>query len=110
MCPFSDRENRRRDQLRGALDLRLYLIPANPFFFQMLDKAQSWEDCLWAYYKTVVDLTIEDVLQRSPHINRPWQYVENISLPDDYYLQRRDLNDVKEIFNKIASTSDKVSD
>ena len=74
----------------------------------MLGMAQSWEDCVWAYYKTIVDLTTEEVLQRSPQIKRPWQHIDDIALPDEYYMQRRDLNDVKEIFEKIACNSDQV--
>jgi len=75
----------------------------------MLGMAQSWEDCVWAYYKTMVDLTSENVLQQTPEIDRPWQHIETVALPDEYYMQQRDINDTKDIFDKIECTSNKVS-
>ena len=57
----------------------------------------------------MVDVASERVFQRSPHIARSWQHVEDASLPDEYYMQQCDLNDLHEVFDRISCSSDKVS-
>lgn len=75
----------------------------------MLEVSQSWEDSVWAYYKTMVDVASERFLQCIFHLKRPWQYEDQLELPDQYFEQQCSLDDLSEVFEKIACSADRVS-
>ncbi|XP_062520913.1 nuclear pore complex protein Nup107-like [Corticium candelabrum] len=50
---------------------------------QILPVCSSWSDYLWAYYKTMIDVTVEQEIFSYP---RPDRIREN--LPDGYWMQR----------------------
>ena len=63
---------------------------------------------MWAYFKTIVDVGSELAVEHALHVDRPWQHV-HCSLPDDYYMQKCGLDDLKDVFDKISLSTDSVS-
>nr|XP_023016171.1 nuclear pore complex protein Nup107 [Leptinotarsa decemlineata] len=55
----------------------------------LLPVCQSWEDSLWAYMKTLVDVRVESEVRDC--VIRNSKYLD---LPDEYWSQRMSLNDV----------------
>ena len=74
----------------------------------MLEVGGSWEDYVWSYYKTMVDVATEKRIQQSANIRRPWQHIHSMLLPDEYFLQKSELDDVRTVFEKIGHSPDKV--
>ncbi|CAK8675549.1 unnamed protein product [Clavelina lepadiformis] len=73
----------------------------------MLEVGGSWEDYVWSYYKTMVDVATEKRIQQSANIRRPWQHIHSMLLPDEYFLQKSELDDVRTVFEKIGHSPDK---
>ena len=76
---------------------------------QMLAVCSSWEDCLWAYYKTMVDIATEQHLQQIPNQLLPWQHVTGSPLPmrGDYWTQS--VDQPEQIFERMDSSYDQVA-
>ncbi|KAF7269580.1 nuclear pore complex protein Nup107 [Rhynchophorus ferrugineus] len=55
----------------------------------VLPVCNSWEDCLWAYMKSMVDIRVESEIRDCCTKNNKY-----LPLPDEYWLQRMSLNDV----------------
>ncbi|XP_078488280.1 nuclear pore complex protein Nup107-like [Ciona intestinalis] len=75
----------------------------------MLSVSSSWDDHLWAQYKTMVDMATERHIQQTANIMKPWQcVVKQIPLPDGYWKQNIDLGDCELVFNKIENSNDQI--
>ena len=75
----------------------------------VLAECKSWGDCVWAYYKLMVDLAIESKLQQSHNVLAKWQnalFKTPPTLPDEFWDQKLDLNDCASVFNEIAASKD----
>nr|CAB3264502.1 nuclear pore complex protein Nup107-like [Phallusia mammillata] len=70
----------------------------------MLDVCTSWEDCLWAHFKTMVELNVEQHIQNSPNLQLPWQQVVGgaLSIPEEYWMQR--VTQHEQIFEKMEGS------
>ncbi|XP_025833875.1 nuclear pore complex protein Nup107-like [Agrilus planipennis] len=66
----------------------------------LITVCKTWEDCLWAYMRVLVDIRVESELRDSmPRIYSP--------LKDEYWEQRMSLN---EVFDRIESSpNDEIS-
>jgi len=75
----------------------------------VLAECRSWSDCVWVYYKLMVDLAIENKLQQSHNVLGKWQdalFKTSPALPNEFWEQNLDLNDCSAIFDEIAASKD----
>ncbi|KAJ8970967.1 hypothetical protein NQ317_012644 [Molorchus minor] len=66
----------------------------------VLPICSSWEDCLWAYLKCMVDIRVESEIRDNCIRNE--QY---ISLPEEYWMQRISLNEIFDSLEKSKSAN-----
>ncbi|CAG9860633.1 unnamed protein product [Phyllotreta striolata] len=62
----------------------------------MLKVCVSWEDCLWAYLKTMIDIRVESEVRDCVRRNNDY-----LPLPEEYWSQRISLN---EIFSNLEAS------
>ncbi|CAG9773100.1 unnamed protein product [Ceutorhynchus assimilis] len=66
----------------------------------ILPVCSTWEDNLWAYMKSIVDIRVESEIRDCCTKNNSY-----LPLPEEYWLQRQSLNDV---FSNLASSENRV--
>ncbi|XP_056635270.1 nuclear pore complex protein Nup107 [Diorhabda sublineata] len=66
------------------------------YLSSILTVCNTWEDCLWAHMKTMVDIRVESEIRDCVQRNNDY-----LSLPDEYWNQRMSLN---EIFSNLESS------
>nr|CAH7732455.1 unnamed protein product [Callosobruchus chinensis] len=66
------------------------------FLEAILPVCYTWEDSLWAYMKTMVDIRVESELR-----DCVTRYTDYLPLPDEYWAQRMSLN---ELFTSLESS------
>ncbi|CAH1154193.1 unnamed protein product [Phaedon cochleariae] len=64
----------------------------------LLPVCNSWEDSLWAYMRTLVDVRVESEIRDC--VTRNGEY---LPLPEEYWTQRMSLN---EVFHNLESSKD----
>nr|XP_039263564.1 nuclear pore complex protein Nup107-like [Styela clava] len=78
----------------------------------MVNVCKSWEDYLWAHFKTMIDTVVEHDLRHSPTLVervRPECAGGLVTLPESYWEQRVALSSSKQIFERIQAISNEAA-